>query len=40
MSSPTSIDLLVVTPDGEVRDYTVPAGETKLIRRLHAPGPL
>jgi hypothetical protein len=25
------IDMLVVTPDGEVRDYAVPAGETRLI---------
>lgn len=29
--SSASIDLLVVTPAGEVRDYTVPAGETRLI---------
>jgi hypothetical protein len=30
VSSP-AIDLLVVTPDGEVRDHAVPAGETRLI---------
>jgi hypothetical protein len=30
-SSPTAIDLLVVTPAGEVRDHSVPTGETRLI---------
>lgn len=30
MNSPAAIDLLVITPAGEVRDHTVPAGETRL----------
>ena len=30
MTSP-SIDMLVVTPDGDVRDHTVTAGKTRLI---------